>query len=389
MVILNSSLKAEASRQEESASETLGRDEPQVVILADDLTGACDSAAAFLGQRRRVRVWLQDDHDAGLPDADVCSFSTNSRNQSSAVAAHHAGSLAGDLRQRFPAAIFFKKIDSAGRGHLAEEMEAVRLAVGADLTVCAPAFPEMGRCVLNGTLHVWDARGGEASIRLTDLFPDEMKEKIALIPCGTDRNVEDAAKQARNKGRHVLLCDANSAPDLQRIVRVLHRSSQRVLWAGSAGIGFELARILKSGISDATSMPARKRGKTIILCGSPHPLTRMQMERLTCADKDEQDDRRIAQVRCGESSGDNLRKIFSDAEPVGSLVLTGGDTAAMVLRAFDAESIEVAGQMSPGIPWGIVRGGIADGCIVLTKSGGFGDEHVLVNALHFCRGVTA
>ena len=216
-----------------------------------------------------------------------------------------------------------------------------------------------------------------------------MREKIALIPGGTDRDVEDAVKQARNKGRHVLLCDANSAADLQRIVRVLHRSSQRVLWAGSAGIGFELARILKPGISDATSTPARKRGKTLILCGSPHPLTRTQMERLTCADKDEQDDRRIAQVRCGESSEDNLRKIFGDAEPVGSLVLTGGDTAAMVLRAFDAESIEVAGQMSPGIPWGIVRGGIADGCIVITKSGGFGDEHVLVNALHFCRGVTA
>ena len=115
----------------------------------------------------------------------------------------------------------------------------------------------------------------------------------------------------------------------------------------------------------------------------------MQMERVACDGENEQDDRIIARVCCGESSKESLRKIFSSAEPVSSLVLTGGDTAAMVLRAFDAKSIEVAGQMSPGIPWGIVHGGIADGCIVITKSGGFGDEHVLVHALHFCRGVNA
>jgi uncharacterized protein YgbK (DUF1537 family) len=81
--------------------------------------------------------------------------------------------------------------------------------------------------------------------------------------------------------------------------------------------------------------------------------------------------------------------MFRDAEPVGSLVLTGGDTAAMVLKAFEAEWIDVAGEMEPGVPWGILRGGLADGCVVVTKSGGFGGEHVLVDALHFCRGVTA
>jgi uncharacterized protein YgbK (DUF1537 family) len=390
MDTLNSTMKNEASRPEAIAEENQHLAGPQVVILADDLTGACDSAAAFLGQGRRARVWLQDGFAGSLSGADVCSFSTDSRNQTAAVAADRVRSLAGDLRQRFPATTFFKKIDSAGRGHFAEETKAARVAVGADLTVCVPAFPEAGRCVLNGTLHVWDATGRDANVSLRELFPEEMmNEKITLISCGTDLEVERSAKQAVDEGRHVLLCDASSAADLQRIVRIVPRLSRRVLWAASAGLGFELARTLKPGISDATSVPARRNGKTLIFCGSLHPLTRMQMDRLAYAGGDDQADRVIAQVRCGESSEDSLRKIFCDASPVGSLVLTGGDTAAMVLRAFAAGSIEVAGQMSHGIPWGVVRGGIADGCIVITKSGGFGDEHVLVNALHFCRGVTA
>lgn len=68
---------------------------------------------------------------------------------------------------------------------------------------------------------------------------------------------------------------------------------------------------------------------------------------------------------------------------VASLVLTGGDTAAMVLRALGAESIEVLGEVVAGVPWGRVSGGLADGRFVVTKSGGFGDEMALVEAVKF------
>lgn len=384
MQILNSTM------DEGSQGGTLRGDDaksvcPQIVILADDLTGACDSAAAFLGQGRRARVLLKDSGCDAACDADVWSFSTESRNDTVAVAKERVGVLSEDLRRLLPSAIFFKKVDSAGRGHFGEEIEAARVATGSDLAICAPAFPAAGRCVSRGELRVRDASGTDMKMDLRKLFPSKMQDRIAAIPAGGDLDVQKSLAEAVAGGKQVLLCDAESAADLERIVRVAQKLPQRPLWAGSAGLSVALARALGPGRYESAATEVRRRGKTLILCGTPHPLTQIQMGRLG----NESIDSVIARVRCGSTSDDSLRKMFRDAEPVGSLVLTGGDTAAMVLRACEAEWIDVAGEMEPGVPWGILHGGLADGCVVVTKSGGFGGEHVLVDALHFCRGVTA
>jgi uncharacterized protein YgbK (DUF1537 family) len=72
------------------------------------------------------------------------------------------------------------------------------------------------------------------------------------------------------------------------------------------------------------------------------------------------------------------------AEKPAALILTGGETASFVLRALGATGINLAGEIAPGIPWGMVEGGIADGCTVVTKSGGFGQRDALVRAFQFC-----
>src|SRR5271168_3466373 len=36
---------------------------PQILVLADDLTGACDSASGFLRSGHSARVWLTEDAD--------------------------------------------------------------------------------------------------------------------------------------------------------------------------------------------------------------------------------------------------------------------------------------------------------------------------------------
>lgn len=376
-----------APERERSRLDFVESDGPQVIILADDLTGASDSAAAFLGRRRRARVWLGD-RSFESADVDVLSFSTESRNEAAPEAAARVRRFAEELYRLLPAGMFFKKVDSAGRGYFAEEMEAARLAIGAELTMYAPAFPAAGRRVLNGELHVWDVTGRASRIRLRELFPLELRDRVASIPVGTEIEIEASLLRAIEEGRHVMICDAASQSDLQRMVRVARRLPQRLLWAGSAGLGLELAQTLNAG-TGKVDVGSRKEGKTLIICGTPHPLTQVQMERLSRVAAEAAMDCVVAQVRCGTTSDEELQAIFNDAGEVGSLVLTGGDTAAMVLRALGADAIDIAGEMSPGIPWGVLRGGLADGCVVITKSGGFGDEHVLVDALHFCRGVAS
>jgi uncharacterized protein YgbK (DUF1537 family) len=53
-----------------------------------------------------------------------------------------------------------------------------------------------------------------------------------------------------------------------------------------------------------------------------------------------------------------------------------------VLRALRASSIRLAGELAPGIPWGIIEGGEADGLLVVTKSGGFGTHDALIQVLN-------
>ena len=69
-----------------------------------------------------------------------------------------------------------------------------------------------------------------------------------------------------------------------------------------------------------------------------------------------------------------------------ALILTGGDTALFAANTLGAHSFILHGELAPGIPWGIVQGGMAEGCIVITKSGGFGAPTVFNEILSALRG---
>ena len=65
---------------------------------------------------------------------------------------------------------------------------------------------------------------------------------------------------------------------------------------------------------------------------------------------------------------------------VGALLLTGGDTALLICRWLRVRTIALAGEVLPGLAWGVIRGGLADGTVVCTKPGGFGSADSLFAA---------
>jgi uncharacterized protein YgbK (DUF1537 family) len=60
-----------------------------------------------------------------------------------------------------------------------------------------------------------------------------------------------------------------------------------------------------------------------------------------------------------------------------TLLATGGDTAAALLRRLGCRVLEVGGEAAPGIPWSRA----SDRTAVVTKSGGFGVASALVDLL--------
>lgn len=62
---------------------------------------------------------------------------------------------------------------------------------------------------------------------------------------------------------------------------------------------------------------------------------------------------------------------------VSAFFAAGGQTAETLRRRLDAGAVEIHGAFEPGVPWGVVRGGAANGLLLVTKGGRLGDEPVL------------
>jgi len=65
------------------------------------------------------------------------------------------------------------------------------------------------------------------------------------------------------------------------------------------------------------------------------------------------------------------------------VVLTGGDTALLVLWALGARGIRLEREVLTGIPFGRLVGGACTDLPVVTKAGGFGPPEALVRAVRF------
>lgn len=340
-----------------------------VYLLADDLTGACDAAAAFLGTDRSVRVWFGASALFPAPET-VQAFNTDSRSLSPSRAATAVTRAFSPLRASTKSLIF-KKIDSAARGPLAAEILAAHRALQTRAVLLAPAFPAMGRRVRNGILDIEDAAGQRSRINLTSLFLPKNRPAIALISQPSE------LAPALESGKAVLMCDAATQADLETLVRTAE-SLPGLLYAGSAGLARALASL------HATPAPTERplsASRALIVAGSPHPVTRLQLK---VFDRDRFPDARVLRIR-DRRDHERILAEFKTFAPQ-ALILTGGDTALIAVHVLGAHSLIVRGEIAPGIPWGIVQGGRAQGCVVVTKSGGFGAPTAFNDILAAFRG---
>jgi uncharacterized protein YgbK (DUF1537 family) len=212
------------------------------------------------------------------------------------------------------------------------------------------------------------------------LFSDVDAGRIEFLPMGTEDDLEDAIQRALSRGTHVLLCDSETQEDLSRLAKAARRIQKPILWTGSAGLAHALASVFPAS-EKAPAEHASRDGRTLLFVGTEHPVTALQVSQLQ--QQPIEPEYRVHRVDWNPSSAGRVQGEFADG-PVAALILTGGDTAAFVLQALGASGIRLAGELATGIPWGFIEGGQADGCAVVTKSGGFGSRDALVNAVNFC-----
>lgn len=352
------------------------------LIVADDLTGACDAAAPFARRGLSTSVALHPD----LPtdESKVIALNTDTRDTTPDEIRRQIERAAERAVRLRPSALF-KKIDSTLRGQAGVEIAAAVDAFGCEAAVVCPAFPQMHRRVKGGWLHVGGV-GGLAPVEIVPYLRAQGVDRCAYAS-------PDAIGQTIRAGARLIVLDAASDSDLDRILAAGSATGRRLLWAGSAGLAGALARRLP--VEREARLLVDRTGPVLFAIGSLHPATLAQQaalvrERPTRVVRTAGEIRQalrggahaLLPVPRGRYQPAELARRLAGARPA-AVALSGGDTAALVCRAAQAERIELAREILPGVPWGRIHGGSLDGLAVATKSGGFGGENALIEVADF------
>jgi D-threonate/D-erythronate kinase len=359
----------------------------ECLLIADDLTGACDAAVHFA--ECGLSTAVLPSIGGPVPDARVLAVSTDSRDLAPAEQAGRIESVAAAFPP--PAArIVFKKIDSTLRGNPGMEIRAALDAFACEAAVITPALPVMGRVVEGGRLRV-NSYPGFVAVEVPALIESQGRVRCAHVKPG-------GVAQALASGAKFVSTDAICDADLERVAAEILALHRTVLWAGSSGLASALARQLEPAARDRQT--ARPDPGPVLLCiGSDHPVTAAQQARLLRKRSSSLVDAETASADCvagklacgehvvlriprGRVAPERIGTLLRGARAAG-LFLCGGDTASAVVQALGVGSIRLRQEIVPGIPWGFLRGGKLADVAVATKSGGFGDTDSLLQVVDF------
>lgn len=340
-------------------------------ILADDLTGALDSAARTVAAFGPLPVyWTMP---ATPTDAFVFDSGTREANRETAVAAVRriAPLLRGDN-------VAFKKIDSLFRGNTAAEIAAT-VADQFEAAIIAPAFPDQGRRTRDGRQWIVAADGAETCV------PVDLAAELAAFG-----HRVSLCRPGDRVPAGLSLWDARSNADLAAIVTAGHRFAHPLLWCGTAGLAGALAGF-RSPIRQPFAEPL------LGIFGSDSAVTRRQLAALGSRVRRATPpfEAAVYDLTPNEPTmprEEAARRITAamaqlcDVLPrPASLLVSGGETLRALCAILGADHLVVDGEFEPGVPMSILVGGRWDGVRILSKSGAFGDTDLLCRIIDAAR----
>ena len=271
-----------------------------VGIIADDLTGANDSALQFHLKGANTQILLSDNIEPlNLLGTQTWAISTESRN----VTPHDAYERVKHTTQLFLDVLkpdfFYKKIDSTVRGNIAVESLGILEILGCDTVVVIPAFPLEGRITVGG-YHLLNgvpiertemARDPHSPIfesHLPTLFksqlPEEYHNLIDVINLSTVMKGAGPILMKLNEliknGKKLIIADSVSLTDIEQIVLAITKSDYKILPAGTAAAARVFSNVWFSNDNLEYIQKSIPELPKFIVSGSATQITANQIEHL-------------------------------------------------------------------------------------------------------------
>jgi D-threonate/D-erythronate kinase len=347
-------------------------------LLADDLTGALDTAAEFVGLCGPVEtIWSRNAPNGAASIA--FDSGTRERDRDEAVAA--VAALGCRLRE---GTIAYKKVDSLMRGNWAAEFAACFRAGGWRRAIVAPAFAYQGRRTEGGRQF---ARAADGSwLAVGEGIVESLRAEGLQVT---------AARPGDSLADRVTVFDATSEEDLRCVVEAARSAGESVLWCGSGGLAQALAQ------TTLVPTPALLEAPVLGLFGSDQAVTRAQLE--ACHEHwlrlglDPSGDMCRVAVRLADTGivlasfdlpagtpraeaarliAGGIKALVAELDRPRTLFAAGGETLKALCLATGARALSATGRIVPGLPCSIMRGGRWDGVTVVSKSGAFGAKNL-------------
>lgn len=407
----------------------------KLLIIADDFTGALDTAVQFVKKGIETQVFTGDrlERNSISETTQVLVVDSETRPMR-AQDAYEAVKRIVRQAIRMGVKVIYKKTDSALRGNVGSELSAVLDATGGRRIYFIPAFPEVRRVTCGGVHYIDGVRLEESSFGKDPFDPMDCSYVPEILARQTDKPVVSVAVGVPIPGqraeKEILVFDAAVNQDILTRVEELRRRGELCMLAGCAGFASFLPDAL--GLTGDYRGEIRKTRCFYVACGSLNPITKDQiqyaqrngfyrntlmpeqklhpeyyeteqgsafLERLT----DICEKKRCVEVDTfdtdgGESTDEYARRYgiendeirFSVSVCHGRIVrhlleqnmditvlMTGGDTLMGLMKEIGVSQLTPVAEVGQGtvlsqLNWNGRR------LQVISKSGGFGDEEVLV-----------
>lgn len=349
---------------------SIGDDQNPVWVLADDVSGAAEAAAAFLGLD--VEVFLT----ARPSNRPVTVVDLHTRRLSLAAAENavaRALSITDDAR-------VIIKIDSLLRGPVEATVRAA-VATGRPVVIAA-GNPALGRTVVGGVVLVdgvpldqtglWAAESIPAPISVADAAGHP--RGVRIVDVTSDADLDDVVAQASPDtiliGTGALAAAVARRMPCRSEPRAVTGSSRMVMVVGTADSNAEaqLLQLETDGIAvvriDSADLLAGRAARPAV-----HHAVAISVDGPVAPENAHRLVQALAEIAAG---------IIDEST---DLVLTGGETARTVLDRLGVDRMEPIAEIHPGA----IACVASNGRLVVTRPGSFGDHRSLVTIAAYLR----
>ncbi len=278
-------------------------------IIADDITGANDTALQFHQRGAQTKILLDSDCTPKAKNGiEVWALSSESRNIPAKEAVERLEKAVKTFTESFSFDHYYKKIDSTLRGHIALETLRMIELLEYDAAIIIPAFPQEGRITVGGYHLAKGVPIGRTEMAIDphspiteSHVPTLLKSQLSAISAedfiGTIdlRTVMNGAgpvlmriNELIRDGKKLIVADATSLTDIEQIVLAINKCEKKLLPTGTAATAQVLAKYWLAGLEKDTaggslSVSVGKLPK-LIVSGTATQITANQITKLEQSD---------------------------------------------------------------------------------------------------------